>query len=68
MNSDRDLLTRREAAEMLRLSEHTLAIWALTDKNLKIVRFNRSVRYHKKDIEDFIREHTFGASPQEQEE
>lgn len=53
-----DLLTRKEAAYLLRLRPNTLAVWAVTrrfDKDLPIIRFGRNlVRYRRSDILSFI--------------
>jgi excisionase family DNA binding protein len=51
------LLTRNEAAEMLKLAPHTLALWASTGKNLPMVKFGKAVRYRKEDIEKYIEDH-----------
>ena len=53
-----DLLTRKEAAYLLRLRPNTLAVWAVTrrfDKDLPIVRLGRNlIRYRRSDILSFI--------------
>ena len=49
------LLTRKETAEMLGISEGTLAVWASTKRyHLDYVKIGRCVRYRLSDIERFI--------------
>jgi len=53
--SKNHLITRREAAEMLGLAPQTLAKWAMTGKNLPVVKLgNRTARYLLSDIMSFI--------------
>nr|NMF99565.1 helix-turn-helix domain-containing protein [Aromatoleum toluolicum] len=53
-----DLLTRKEAAYLLRLRPNTLAVWAVKgrfEKELPIIRLGRNlIRYRRSDIERFI--------------
>ena len=48
------LLTQREAALVLRLSERTLERLRLQGGGPRFVKANRSVRYRQADIEDWI--------------
>jgi predicted DNA-binding transcriptional regulator AlpA len=49
------LLTRREVAELLGLAPQTLAKWAMTGKNLSVVKLgNRTTRYLFADVMSFI--------------
>jgi excisionase family DNA binding protein len=48
------LLTQREAAEELRLSERTLERLRLTGEGPKFIRMGRSIRYRFADIETWI--------------
>jgi len=49
------LLTRREAAELLRLRPQTLACWAMRGIHLPVVHVGaHAVRYRLSDIEAFI--------------
>ena len=49
------LITREEAAEMLRLKPQTLAKWAHTKRyDLKMVKVGSRVRYRISDIEAFL--------------
>jgi predicted DNA-binding transcriptional regulator AlpA len=53
------LLTRKETAEMLGISEGTLAVWACTKRyHLDYIKVGRSVRYRFCDIEKFINSRT----------
>ena len=55
MSADK-LLTRNEAAKLLRLTPQTLAKWAMFNKNLPVIRLGlRAVRYRLSDVENFIR-------------
>jgi excisionase family DNA binding protein len=55
------LLTRKQTAEKLNMSPRTLAKWAMTDKNLPVVRIGtRAVRYRQEDVEEFLRQNTRG--------
>jgi hypothetical protein len=52
-----ELLTRKEAAYLLRLRPNTLAVWAVKhrfEKELPAIRFGRNVRYRRADIYRFI--------------
>lgn len=53
-----ELLTRKEAAFMLRLRPNTLAVWATKGryaKELPVIRLGRNVvRYRRSDVERFI--------------
>lgn len=49
------LLTESQAAEILCVQPHTLAVWRCTNRYpLKYVKVGRSVRYRLNDIEDFL--------------
>lgn len=54
---ERELMTAREAAEFLGLSERT--IWEISGPrgDLPAVRIGRSVRYSKTDLTDYIERH-----------
>ena len=57
------LLTRKQAAEMLGLAPQTLAKWAMTGKNLPVVKLgNRTARYLYADVMSFIAISTNGRS------
>jgi excisionase family DNA binding protein len=48
-------LTRQEAATMLGLRPQTLAVWAMTGRNLPYVKLGgKVVRYRREDVEAFI--------------
>jgi excisionase family DNA binding protein len=56
-----NLLTRRQAAELLKLKEQTLSKWAMLGKGPRFVRCGRAVRYRPTDVEKFIDQNTVGA-------
>jgi len=57
------LLTRREAALYLGISEQTLAIWKCTGRyQLPFVKIGRLVKYRKSDLDAFIAGNLRGAS------
>jgi len=59
MNSNTVLCTRKEAADLLGLAPQTLAKWAMTGKNLPVIRLgNRTVRYSRTEIDAFIKRST----------
>lgn len=58
--SDR-LLTRKEAAEFLKLRTQTLACWAMSGKHLSFVRVGRSVRYRQSDLDEYLAKRTVRA-------
>ena len=49
-----DLLTRPEAAEILRTSPATLSYWAWQGKGPKSFRVGRRVLYARADLEEFL--------------
>ena len=49
------LLTQREAALVLRLSERTLERMRVAGTGVPFIKLNRSVRYRQSDVEDYIR-------------
>jgi len=53
------LLTPEQVAEILGLKVETLAHWRHTGRyNLKYAQIGRSIRYHKADVEKFIKTRT----------
>ena len=56
-----NLLTRKDAAEYLGITEHTLAVWQCTSRyGLPCVKIGRLAKYRKKDLDDFIQRRTTG--------
>lgn len=53
-----NLLTRKEAAYLLRLRPNTLAVWAVKKRfaeELPVIRLGRNlIRYRRSDVERFI--------------
>jgi excisionase family DNA binding protein len=55
---ERDILNSAEAAEYLRVTPHTLAIWRSEKRyDLPFAKVGRFVRYRKEDLRRFIDEH-----------
>ncbi|WP_284186793.1 helix-turn-helix domain-containing protein [Zoogloea oryzae] len=54
--SSSTLLTRLEAAQLLRIQPQTLAVWASTKRYpLPVVKVGRLVRYRLADLEQFMK-------------
>ena len=53
MSNDR-LLTRVEAADLLRLKPQTLGKWAMTGRHLPVVHVGRAARYRLSDVQRLI--------------
>ncbi len=56
------LLTQREAATLLQLSERTLERWRVAGDGPKFVRLGRSIRYSPHEIEAHIASRTVGST------
>ncbi len=55
------LLTPDQAAEILGVTTHTLAVWRSTGRyNLPYVKAGRLVRYREPDVQRFIEKRTHG--------
>lgn len=57
-----ELLTTREAAVYLRLSESALNHWRLEGRGPPFTRFGRQVRYCRADVECWLSEMNEGAT------
>lgn len=65
MNIDK-LLTPKETADILGVSEGTLAVWRCTGRNnIDFVKIGRKVMYHPEDIKSFIERKTVYPGGQE---
>ena len=52
------LLNKKEAAEFLGMSVFSISKWILGDNpKLPHIKFERSVRFKKSDLEEFIKRH-----------
>ena len=61
---NRYLLTQKEAAEFLGTTVGTLNAWRYSGKNtIPFVRWGRSIRYRKEDLDAWISEHLENARP-----
>lgn len=59
-----DMLTEREAAEVLRVSHNTLNFWRTNKKGPPYFKtFNGSVRYSKKELIEFLEQTTTKVNP-----
>ena len=58
------LLTQRQAAEMLALSERTLERFRVSGMGPKFVRLGHSIRYRLSDVEAWIASRTVGSTSQ----
>lgn len=59
-NALKDLLSRKEAAQYLGVSENTLAIWKCTGRyQLPCVKIGRLVKYRRADLDAFIERNVF---------
>jgi excisionase family DNA binding protein len=52
-----DLMTKEEVAELLRVNPRTVERWA-KDGELPAVKLKRTVRFHRRDVVDFLRRRT----------
>ncbi|MEW6051052.1 MAG: helix-turn-helix domain-containing protein [Candidatus Zixiibacteriota bacterium] len=50
MKDDREYLTKREVAALLRLSPYTIDAWVSQRRELPFVHFGRRVCFDKKDV------------------
>ena len=58
------LLSRKEAAKYLGISEQTLAIWKCTKRyDLPFVKIGRLIKYRKSDLDGFIFKNLESNSP-----
>jgi excisionase family DNA binding protein len=57
-----ELLTTREAAEYLRLSESSLNHWRLEGRGPAFTRFGRQVRYRRADVDRWLTEMNEGVT------
>ena len=54
-------MSRKEAAEYLGVTVHTLAVWKCTGRyNLPCVKIGKLAKYRKEDLDDFILSRTTG--------
>lgn len=54
------LLTRKETAAYLKISAITLEYWAKNDKGPPLIRMEGSIRYDKKDLENWLNSQKIG--------
>jgi excisionase family DNA binding protein len=57
-----ELLTRREAAAYLGISEQTLAIWKCSARyDLPVIKVGRLVKYRRSELDAFLSRHTWNS-------
>jgi hypothetical protein len=54
METTMTLLTQREAASVLRLSERTLERWRVAGIGPRFIRLNHSIRYRQQDLDAHV--------------
>jgi hypothetical protein len=59
------LLTQREAALALRLSERTLERWRVAGIGPRFVRLHHSIRYRQQDLDAHVAARVVGSTSQE---
>ena len=59
------LLTQREAASVLRLSERTLERWRVAGIGPRFIRLNHSIRYCQQDLDAHVAARVVGSTSQE---
>ena len=62
----KDLLTTSEAAEILGVKTATLEQWRWNGKGARFVKLNRSVRYRRSDLDEFIEARIYGSTTEAQ--
>jgi len=60
------LLTQREAALVLRLSERTLERWRVSGIGPRFVRLNHSIRYRPEDLDAHVAARVVGSTSQKE--
>jgi hypothetical protein len=56
------LLTQREAASVLRLSQRTLERWRVAGTGPRFVRLNHSIRYRQQDLDAHVAARVVGST------
>jgi Helix-turn-helix domain len=59
------LLTQREAASVLRLSERTLERWRVQGIGPRFLRLNHSIRYRQQDLDAHVASRVVGSTSEE---
>jgi hypothetical protein len=61
------LLTQREAALALRLSERTLERWRVAGIGPRFIRLNHSIRYRQQDLDAHVAARVVGSTSEKQQ-
>ena len=60
-NTSSILRSRKDAASYLGIKEHTLAVWACTNRyDLPMIKIGRCVKYRQSDLDSFIERNVVG--------
>lgn len=62
MENKEGLLTTEEAGKVLGMSEQTLRIWRAENKGPSYIKINRSIRYRRDDLDEFVAKRMVGGS------
>jgi predicted DNA-binding transcriptional regulator AlpA len=60
MAKNENLLTTEKAAAVLGMSEQTMRIWRMANKGPNFIRINRSIRYRRDDLDEFVAKRMVG--------
>lgn len=60
MTDDIDLMTPKEASNLIHVSVSTLAVWRVKRKNLPYIKIGNKVLYNRPDLVKFIKDRRCG--------
>lgn len=60
-------LTTKQAADFLQVKDSTLEQWRWSGKGPRFIKLNRSVRYRKSDLDNFIEARIYGSTTEAQQ-
>jgi excisionase family DNA binding protein len=60
------LLTNEQAAKLAGITAHTMNVWRMTGRHsIKYIRYGRTIRYRRSEIEKFVSRHEVSAGTDE---
>ena len=62
MGRNENILTTKEAAEFLGLKEKTLRLWRAENKGPSYIKINRTIRYRRDDLDEFVAKRMVGGA------
>ena len=62
MENKDGLLTTEEAGKVLGMSEQTMRIWRAENKGPSYIKINRTIRYRRDDLDEFVAKRMVGGS------